>query len=71
MSQDHEQHRHRCEVRWCIKNGRQWFDAYLPKVAKERGKDAAQRLLRDVKDQAVLGNTGKPGDWRQKEKAAA
>lgn len=58
-----EEHRHRCEVRWCIRQGREWFDGYITEVAKERGKEAAQRLLRDVKAQARAGNTGTDGAW--------
>lgn len=56
--------RHRCEVRFCIRGGREWFGGYIKDIAKIRGKAAAQRLLRDVKEQASLGNEGAQGDWR-------
>jgi hypothetical protein len=59
-----ETERHRCEVRWCISRGSEWFGGYIKEVAKIRGKAAAQRLLRDVKEQAALGNEGATGDWR-------
>lgn len=66
-----ERHRHRCEVRECIRMGfqafREWFagdpDRKTPSVAKVRGEEAARRLWLDVKQQASLGNTGRPGEW--------
>lgn len=60
---NHEQFRHQCEVRYAIKQGRDWFERYLTGVAKARGKHAATRLLADVKDQARKGNTGEAGSW--------
>ena len=64
--------RHRCEVRWCIRMGADAFQAWFkgrgdaPSVAKARGsREAAERLLRDVKQQARLGNTGQPGEWKE------
>lgn len=66
-----EQHRHRCETRWCITQGAAWFTEYIKGVAKARGKEAAQQLLRDVKQQHQLGNTGSPGDWREEQRIAA
>jgi len=68
---DIEQERHSCEVRWCISRGRGWFDSYVKDVAKIRGRDAAMRLIRDVKEQASLGNGGEPGDWRLRSMAEA
>ena len=58
-----EKFRHECEVRHCIRQGREWFENYLKGVAKARGKEAATRLLADVKDQAKKGNKGEAGDW--------
>lgn len=68
---DTEEHRHRCEVRWCIASGREWFDAYIKGVAEHRGKPAAQRLIRDVKAQAIAGSAGKWGQWIETGKPAA
>lgn len=66
-----EQHRHRCEVRYCISKGAVWFGEYIKGVAKERGKEAAKQLLRDVKEQAQRGNTGKAGEWYQEQRTTA
>lgn len=48
---DDEQYRHACEVRDCIRryypNG-DLMAAYLAKVAKRRGEDAADRLRTDA-----------------------
>ena len=60
-----EEHRHRCEVRWCLRNGRAWFDNYIKGVAEKRGRWAARRLYDDVKDQAALGNSGLDGRWEE------
>lgn len=59
-----ETHRHRCEVRWCLRQGLGWFEGYARKVKDARGEEAAKRLWQDVKKQASLGNVGAPGDWR-------
>lgn len=64
-----ERHRHRCEVRWCIRMGfpafKAWFDGADGKasLAKARSKEAAAQLWRDVKAQAGLGNAGRLGEW--------
>ena len=60
-----EQHRHRCEVRWCLLNGRAWFDNYIKGVAEKRGRVAAKRLYDDVRVQAAMGNTGRGNEWKQ------
>lgn len=65
-----EEHRHHCEVRWCLANGREWFDNYIKGVAEKRGREAAKRLYDDVKAQAAAGNTGSDGAWKQAEMAA-
>lgn len=68
-----DENRHRCEVRECIRMGFTAFKAWFaggdgkPSVAKARGEDAARRLWADVKAQAGLGNTGKPGEWIEAE----
>jgi hypothetical protein len=64
-----EEHRHQCEVRWCIRHGAPWFQEYIKGVKKERGEQAAQRLWSDVKEQAQLGNTGQAHEWIEKETA--
>ena len=61
-----ERFRHECEVRWCLTKGLQWFEQYAAKVKNARGEDSARALWADVKTQAALGNTGRPGDWRVK-----
>lgn len=58
-----EQHRHRCEVRWCIRQGPEWCRRYLAGVAERRGRDAARRLLRDIQEQARAGNDGTGEAW--------
>lgn len=60
-----EQHRHRCEVRYCLSQGPEWFRQYAAGVRAQRGRDAAQRLWDDVKAQAKLGNRGDKDDWRE------
>lgn len=60
-----EQHRHRCEVRWCIRNGADWFKDYIKAVRQQRGQEAAQLLWDDVKHQARLGSRGGPGEWKE------
>lgn len=59
-----EQHRHRCEVRWCIRSGFEWFKNYINGVRDKRGPAAAQRLWDDVKQQHQAGNAGAWGEWR-------
>ncbi len=54
---------HRCEVRWCIANGAEWFKTYMVGMEKHRGKEGARRLYDAVRQQAKLGNTGKTGEW--------
>jgi uncharacterized membrane-anchored protein len=58
-----ELYRHQCEVRWCIRQGPEWFKDYVKAVAQARGRAAAQRLLADVKQQAQAGNTGEVRQW--------
>ncbi len=64
-----ERHRHRCEVRWCIRMGFEAFERWFkggdgkPSLAKARSEEAARALWRDVKAQAGLGNAGRPGEW--------
>lgn len=58
-----EQHRHRCEVRWCIQQGFAWFETYIKGVKSSRGARAAKQLWADVKAQSKAGNTGAPGEW--------
>jgi ATP adenylyltransferase/5',5'''-P-1,P-4-tetraphosphate phosphorylase II len=50
-------------VRWCIRQGSEWFKDYVKAVAQARGRAAAQRLLADVKAQATAGNVGAPHEW--------
>lgn len=66
-----EKHRHQCEVRWCISRGAEWFGGYLVGIKQKRGAEAAQALLRDVKDQARLGDEGAAGDWRAEQRIKA
>jgi hypothetical protein len=58
-----EQHRHRCEVRYCINKGSTWFKQYIAGMDKNRGKERTATLYRDVVEQAKLGNTGGHGEW--------
>ena len=64
-----EQHRHQCEVRFCLAKGFDWFQGYIRGVKQERGKEAARRLWDDVKQQHALGNKGEPGCWLTSEKS--
>lgn len=75
---DHEDHRHRCEVRqllrWTVERGGSWVHAWLygagtgrdrvRGVADFRGREAADRLRDDARAQWRLGNRGADGDWR-------
>jgi hypothetical protein len=59
-----EEHRHRCEVRWCIAKGFAWFQDYIAGVAKaRRSAEPAKRIWDDVKQQAAAGNKGLAGEW--------
>lgn len=60
-----EEHRHRCEVRWCLTNGSEWFKTYIAGVAQARGKAAAERLRADVRAQFAAGNRGGEGEWKE------
>lgn len=66
---DEPDYQHRCEVRMLLvkraKQGRDAVESYLGASAV-RGR--AQQLNRDVRAQWVLGNRGKWGDWREKDK---
>ena len=53
-----EEFRHQCEVRGCIRQGAEWFKGYVRRVSAARGREAARRLMADVKAQAAAGNTG-------------
>lgn len=64
-----EQHRHQCEVRWCLRQGADWFRSYIQAVKQERGVEAARRLWEDVKQQHALGNRGEPGCWMEQQTA--
>lgn len=60
---DSEEFRHQCEVRWCIRQGAEWFKTYVRGVTTARGREAARRLAADVKAQAIAGNTGEQKQW--------
>ncbi len=75
MNTSSEQHRHRCEVRWCLRQGREWFERYIKGdantkslAAARKSREAAQRLWDDVRTQAAAGNTGKPGQWFEQQR---
>ena len=67
-----EEYRHQCEVREWIKRrvakgppeGRGWLAHVLAAIEKRRGKEAAERLRNDIRQQWTLGNRGDFGDWR-------
>jgi hypothetical protein len=58
-----ETHRHKCEVRHCIRMGATGFKRYIDGMDKTRGKERTSSLYRDVVDQAKRGNKGDPGAW--------
>ena len=58
-----EEFRHQCEVRWCIRQGAEWFKGYVRGVSTARGREAARRLTVDVKAQAAAGNDGEINRW--------
>lgn len=68
-----ELHRHRCEVREWLRRGadqpREWLVSVLQGVARRRGKQAAERLRADLREQWQRGNRGEPGDWREGERS--
>lgn len=43
-----EAHRHACEVRYCLSRGRAWTIEYRIGVERHRGREAGDRLWRDV-----------------------
>ncbi len=68
MELTEEVQRHRCEVREWIARGigrdKEWLAEVMKSVSKQRGKPAAERLWRDIKEQWSRGNRGEYGDWR-------
>lgn len=64
-----EEYRHQCECReWMRRRreqGPEWLRRMLAGIEKARGKEAAERLKRDIATQWRLGNRGAPGDWRE------
>jgi hypothetical protein len=58
-----ETHRHRCEVRHCIRMGATAFKRYIDGIEKHRCKERTAALYRDVVDQAKKGNKGETGTW--------
>jgi hypothetical protein len=68
-----EEERHRCETREWIRRraqkdpqtGREWLADVLRDIERKRGKQAAERLKRDISEQWQRGNRGAPGDWRE------
>jgi hypothetical protein len=68
MQAEEEEHRHRCEVREWLRRGKdkdaEWLTGLIKGIAAKRGKPAAERLWRDIRQQWKLGNRGEFGDWR-------
>ncbi len=64
----HDDDRHRCEVRqvlaWRVQHGLQWVRDWLAGVEAKRGRDAAEQLRSDCREQWAAGNRGDHGDWR-------
>ena len=68
-----EEKRHRCEVReWMRRraqkgpgDGRSWLGKVMQDIERKRGKNAAERLRHDIRQQWQLGNRGDVGDWRE------
>lgn len=60
---DSEEFRHQCEVRWCIRQGPEWFKTYVRGVTTARGREAARRLTADMEAQIAAGNLGTHGEW--------
>jgi hypothetical protein len=68
-----EEQRHQCETRDWIRRraqkdpqrGREWLGDVLRDIEKRRGREAAERLKRDISEQWARGNRGAPGDWRE------
>lgn len=70
--------RHQCEVRYVLKlrcESREMMLGYLYhneiSVQKKRGKEEADRLMREASDQWRMGNRGGWGDWRVREPITA
>jgi len=59
-----EEHKHRCEVRWCIKTrmerGVNWLRQYL---ANDSLAPRRRELEQDILDQWNKGNRGDKGVW--------
>lgn len=63
-----DDHRHQCETRHVLAlavGSRASSDAYLELVEKRRGKEAAERLRRDAREQWVKGAKGEWGKWME------
>ena len=49
---------------WRVQHGLQWVRDWLAGVEAKRGRDAAERLRTDCREQWAAGNRGDAGDWR-------
>jgi hypothetical protein len=77
VTPDEEEQRHRCEVRQWLRwragrgaSGKEWLASVLEDIGKRRGRDAAERLKRDIAAQWKSGNRGEPGAWFDDAEAA-
>jgi len=65
-----ETFRHQCEVRWLLRridaarDKKRASDEYIALVRKARGDDAADRILKDSRDQWSKGNRGTNDQWK-------
>ena len=57
-----EAHRHACEVRYCLSRGRAWTIEYRIGVERHRGREAGDRLWRDVVKAAREARMNKGND---------
>lgn len=59
--------RHQCEVRRVLRlrvESRHSANAYLDKVEERRGKEAADAIRKDARQQWDRGNRGELGKWK-------
>ena len=65
MTDTREQHRHRCETRYLIRQvserGREWVRQYLDDK-RVAGRQA--QLRADLNEQIKRGNRGQKGEWK-------
>ena len=67
--QQHEDFRHKCEVRSLLRTAADaghWgaVQRYYEMVERKRGREMREKLAKDVRAQWLAGNRGEQGNWQ-------